>query len=775
MSLSFGSSLSTALAKNNTGAYWILRLYYNAAGSSDFTGVSDKYRTVDSEEYHGIVTSWGGLTQSADIFQFTVSQGGMTISLSNAENTISQGRFSDLFSTNNYENRKWELFQCAEGATFTEASDIIGQGIIDGNVDSTPTEIRFRLLDNYDGTFIDIPADTIDLDTYPNVPEGNVEQPFPASYGDFYQLSGIGTIPSGNARFDRHFNHKFPATIFDANENTGAGIEAVVDDAVLFLLDSDNVYTYKDKYFIACDSGGVSTTPSSVAVSGTTWRAYIPLTEDSTYSSDGGYDNSIDGDFSTAYNFANDLDDPVQYLSPTGWKLPIIPKLGEAIASVNIIVDFGTMTGTSPVSAGRRFAWLVKGTYFDIAGWNLGDITTDITTAYSAAELLNWQLEADIGLRIADEVGMNGDQVVPINQVGIEIVFSPTKRTVTRHKKRIKGRIEYVGDGSWQITRGRTKRWKTIDYDDLAIEELYVSAKGREYGAWIDTIDGNTRDSENGSANDPGYASGDLIENPVYIIEDILRRELGLDSGTTGADIDIESFDIAGNTTNGQIGTGLDDSVTDIKAVLSLNQLQNSLDVIIDICRQYGMFLWLSANGKVKIRCRLQDDGYNTNDKTIDWNDIHVRGTGKTPLGEVKNDIRIEYYKNWASGNLDKVITSDDDAGLKNTTSQGTTVTGINATESLTAEIPASLDEKTVSNIGYFLINIFSKRKTTLDIEIQGPKYHELEICDIVTFSNWPSDYKVNGVAVVENTDDFMVTQITKTPNKLRLKLVEVS
>lgn len=775
MALSFGSTLSTKLALKNSESYWILRLYYNAGGSSDFIGVSDSYRTVDSDKYYGIVTSWGTQTQSADIFNFSVSTSGTSVTLSNAENSLDLGRFSDLFSTKNFENRKWELFQCAEGATFTEASDIIGQGVISGDVESTPTTIKFRLLDNSESIHDNIPSDLLLVSDFPNLPPSNAGEPHPASYGDFYQIPGIGTIPSGTARFDRYFTRKFPATVTDISENTGLGIEAAVDDSVMFLLDDDNIYTYREGYFIACDSANATMAPGGVGVKGATWRAYVPLTEDSTYSSDGGYDNSIDSDFSTAYNFANDLDDPIQYLSPTGWKLPIVPKIGEKIAAINIICDFGTMTGTSPVSAGHRFAFLVKGIYFDIAGWNLGDVSIDISSAYSATELSNWQLDTDIGLRIADEVGMNGDQVVPINQIGIEIEFSPTVIKVEKHKKKIERKIRYVGGGAFEIKKARTVRWTTTTREDLEVDELYASGKGREYGAWIDTIDGNARNTENGSASDPGYDSGDLIENPVYIVEDILRRELGLDPGTTGADIDIESFDTAGATPGGEIGVSLDDAVTDIKAVASINQLQNSQDVIQEICRLYGMFFWTSANGKVKIRCRLQDDGYTSVDDTIDWEDITVKNTGKTPLRDVKNDIQIDYYKNWASGNLEKVITSDDDAGFKDTTSQGTTVNGIDETQKLVVEFPYSFDETTVSNYAYFLINCFGRRKTTLDIEIPCPKYHELEICDIATFSNWPSTYKVNGYTVTQNTDKYMIVSISKTPQKMRLKLVEVT
>jgi len=61
---------------------------------------------------------------------------------------------------------------------------------------------------------------------------------------------------------------------------------------------------------------------------------------------------------------------------------------------------------------------------------------------------------------------------------------------------------------------------------------------GRIFGSWID------EDSRNN-----GYDAGDLISNPAYIIESLLRDELGL----VTAQIDITSFDAAGNTSDGTL------------------------------------------------------------------------------------------------------------------------------------------------------------------------------------------------------------------------------
>ena len=68
-------------------------------------------------------------------------------------------------------------------------------------------------------------------------------------------------------------------------------------------------------------------------------------------------------------------------------------------------------------------------------------------------------------------------------------------------------------------------------------DNVYGEAKGRKFGAWIDA------DSRNN-----GYNQNDLIENPAYIIESILRDVLSL----TSTSIDYASFDTVGNSTDGK-------------------------------------------------------------------------------------------------------------------------------------------------------------------------------------------------------------------------------
>ena len=174
----------------------------------------------------------------------------------------------------------------------------------------------------------------------------------------------------------------------------------------------------------------------------------------------------------------------------------------------------------------------------------------------------------------------------------------------------------------------KVARTRTVTTPDVG-EYVYVSGKGREYGAWIDTIDSNNRTDENGDEPDPNYASLALIENPIYMIEDILRRELGLDGSTTGIDIDVETFDKAGNaqtdSSKGDIALLFNDAIADIKFAFSQYKFINSKDLISKICRQCMSFVWFSGSGKFKIKTLLLTSSTWGLEETIDFSEINIK------------------------------------------------------------------------------------------------------------------------------------------------------
>ena len=109
----------------------------------------------------------------------------------------------------------------------------------------------------------------------------------------------------------------------------------------------------------------------------------------------------------------------------------------------------------------------------------------------------------------------------------------------------------------------------------VKLDFIYYSGKGRKYGAYIDA------DSRN-----QGYNENDLIENPIFIIEDILRDELSMSS----SNIDFATFDTSGNTSNGHLGDIYEDAVGDVKFAFSQYKFINSkslIDRLAKFCLSY--------------------------------------------------------------------------------------------------------------------------------------------------------------------------------------------
>ena len=172
--LSFDAGLTNALKNSNSTAFWVLKLYYN--DESDFIGVSDRHRQDGTDIYYGLVASWGSYRQSLDFFNFTTSIGNMSLTLINADKSIQGKRFSDLLATNNFGNRKWELFlNTNETATLDTAARMIASGIISGDIKFDTNNVTFSLLDSSEKKHKQLPRTVIDATTYPNAPEKNIK------------------------------------------------------------------------------------------------------------------------------------------------------------------------------------------------------------------------------------------------------------------------------------------------------------------------------------------------------------------------------------------------------------------------------------------------------------------------------------------------------------------------------------------------------------------------------------------------------------------------
>lgn len=747
--LSFPSNLSNALIGRNNQAYWYIKLYYG--DESSFTGLSDRDRTIDSVKYRGLVKSWGTLVQSVDLFALragTLAMNGLT--LVNVHDTIEGGRFTDLFASQNYINRKWTLHMGAVGVAVADHVQI-GQGIITDQIEQGADHVTLQLLEGLKDLAVEVPTRRITDDNYTNIPEKNIEKPIPMAYGDFGLKTGIGTVPTSGAEFDRYFvKGYFPSPITNGWDSTNARVNTSPDRVTLNELREKNVFMHKDGKYLPCEDSNVNVAAASprVSFSSSSWRAYFPCQAWNTYNT-GDYENSIDNDFSTSVTFATN---GATHEMTTGWRVPKVPKLGE-FTSLKFIFDFGAFGGTQPVELNNKHPFQVTFGANDYeVTWNGGDQSITASSHYSQAKQDAWDFEDAFLLEIDDGGAQNDDQTVVLNQVGIEIEFSPSQ---TFLKESLVPGYDFTvyTDPINQATFRVAPYMDVTPIADVG-EYIYYSGKGREFGAWVDA------DSR---AN--GYDSGDLIENPVYQIEDILRTELSL----TSSDIDYSSFDTAGNTTNGTLANVFNDTIGDIKYAFCQYKFIDGWELCQELARSAGLIVFYSGDGKVKIVVRQRDEDYTSSDKSIDYSEISNIKPGLTPLGNVRNKTSIRYNMDYATDSLQTTTPVSEDA-----TSQGAGEKGYTVTREIIQDNRFILNSTTAENYSDALLDWLAYQKKTLNFNVTTPAHNDLEIGDTISFTNWDSNFKIYGNSI-GSTDIYMITQISKTPHGCTITAQEVS
>jgi len=758
--LTFDSSLTDALNTHSTEAFWVLKLYYN--DESSFYGVSDKDRIDGSDTYYGIVSSWGSLNQSLDFFNFTTSTGNMSVKLINTDNTIDGGRFSDLFSTYNFANRKWELFLNTDRAgTYDTSARMIGTGIIsEGSY--TPEFVTFTLMDKSGYFHRKIPKAVIqNTDSgadhyYTNAPDNNIGLPIPMNFGDFHDREGIGTIPTG-ANFNRHFTKgKFPAIVVDRWDETNATVEALVDSTNVTHneLDTSNVYMEVNGLFGACNSSNVtvSTANSKITANGSDWKFYMKAQSHNTYSGGSNYSNMIDDDFGTApYNLSQTGNGAVS----VGFRTGKVPNLG-TIDSAKLLIAFGSFTGGTPYIDFRiSGASGAGGSIISYLTWNGGDQSSSIGTRYSESEFFI----------TIDNTGGIGSRNVNIDEVGIELKVTPDHSftvnvgsieevTSDRYVSELYDKSESAG----QYLETTKRIIRTVSkIVPASVDYLYFSGKGREYGSWITD-----------SSRSVGYSSGDLIENPIFMIEDIMRSELGL----TSTEINTSVFDTMGNNSSGYIGDLFNIAVDSIDFAFSQPKFINSRDMINKLCKQVCSWVWYSGDGKFKIKTLQRTGDYTSAayyNKIIDFNDISLKSISRTTVNNVRNDITVKYAYDYVKDQPIKL------KNVSDSTSKGTTVSGYNLSDGLKLELDADgiIEDSVANNLANAYLNVFKDQKIILKFDCLRPTYNDLEIGDIVKFSNWDSTIKLYGTAM--GTDYYIISSISKKPNGCSVKAIKVS
>ena len=810
--LTFDSALINAIKNSNTTAFWVLKLYYN--DESAFIGVSDRHRQDGSDIYYGLVASWGTYRQSLDFFNFTTSIGNTSVTLINAEKSIQGKRFSDLLADNNFANRKWELFlNTNETSTLDTAARMIASGVISGEINYDNNNVTLTLFDNNSKYHKTVPINTVDSSTYTNAPANNVGKPIPMAYGDFYEKTDIETIPTTN--FDRFYNfykNAFPAIITDEWDVQGEESEAKADSQAVNTLDAENIYVFKNKYYPTLTDANISISNNpQIEYRGNTASVYIPISTSNLASESGTGSYSVsdeervgDGSFSAFAQWLANGEITNNSVSNMTFAFPRIDKLG-VYSAIKLLTKWGTVTDFSEEGASGNFQMTIdSSTITESSDITDTETATSISSLFTSAKRDAWDFEGSIVYTLNAGSGNNNNSA-QLYESGVVVDF--TLEEIESHDitelyelGQLKSmRIGRNGPEKINLAYDHNIYSRTISGSTPAkIDYVYYSGKGRQYGAYIDAD--NRGNSESG---DNGYATNALIENPVYIIESILRSELGvlysgsgtsttsnklvdsnaafatsvvgqtvynitdktsamvtardsattlsidanimasgesyIISGLTSDEIDYATFDTSGNTSNGYLGDIYEDAVGDIKFAFSQYKFINSKDIIERLGMLCFSYIFIGGDGKFKIKTLRRTDDYSSADQTIDFHDIDLGKVGKTSLGEVKNSILVRYNHDYGAKQNKSEATATD------STSQGTTVTGFNQTMKLEMDANEILDSTTASALASAYLEIMKDRHDTVDFSCVRPKYNHLEIGDIINFSNWPKELKIYG------------------------------
>ena len=765
--LSFGTALTGALKSRNVSPFWYIKLYYG--DESSFTGLSDKDRTIGGVKYRGLVQGWGQLTQAWSPSDFSVATNTSSITIDNTPDKISGGRFSDLFATQNYLGRKWELFfDCVEANDPIQ----IGGGAVAEQINQDNGDITFRLADASVSEGAQVPISLVEKDTYTDAPEGNKGKPFPMVYGDFSARTSTG-------EWERHYTWGKAPAIITNTQNSSGQIECAPDtldtsrSVLLNAFNDKNLFMYKDGYYLSCDDGNVTVvaTPTTeadnvVKFNGSEWYAYIPLVLTGAAALDANSANIVDGDpDGTGSVFTC----PANDTATVTLQVPQVGKLGEGYANANIdfIINLSAFSGTPTPAGADDFYVNISGDTVDL-GWGVtGAKAVSFTSAYGSAALTAGNISGTLTINIDNSI--NGSPVTAtIKEVALQIQIEPSQ--VYEYPSMVQKLIKTYGYRQRRVSifnipiEKKRYVYRTEEVDGTAqgpagLEYAFVGVKGREFGAWVDA-----------DSRDNGYDSGDLIENPIYIVEDILRSEIGL----TSSEIDYASFDTAGNTTDGKIGNVFDDAVSDIKFALSQVNSADGFSLCRRIAAACGGILFWSGSGKIKIAIRQKDEDYTAGDFTIEYDDITGPAPGRTKIQEVLNRIVVSFdYSHGQDAYLQTTYQSDD-AAANDTTSQGDGATGINDIREMSYECPYILEDTTAKALNAALLDWYSKQRLTLDFQTVTPRYNDAEIGDTFDITNWPSDWKLYG-NTIGSTDIFKITKISKTPGGASISAIKVS
>lgn len=306
------------------------------------------------------------------------------------------------------------------------------------------------------------------------------------------------------------------------------------------------------------------------------------------------------------------------------------------------------------------------------------------------------------------------------------------------------------------IVKWRWRWYHAISSKIELIDNVCGAIKGTIFGSWIDA-----------DGRDNGYDQNDLIENGAYIVEDILRAELGL----TSNEINYQSFDDIGNTTDGERKNW--------KFAMRVAKENDSLDIVREFCQNCWLIYFTDYENKEKVTDLPKQSDIGSTSRTLDIIKLTNPKAGKSSIKigkiSVKNiytDFFLKYRQNRMTDNYEKMEYCNPDESSIGSIPKSQCIeanTNFKIRRTYTFEANWIDDETTARNLLTLIVEWFHWWHYPVGFTTSLNAV-DLELADRVKIDH---PFLPSGI---RNNKIFMVTSIRLNCNKdeIQLKLIQI-
>jgi hypothetical protein len=709
-----------------TASFNALRIRPNVPGKlvlklvldSDTYWLSNNDFSIGATFIYGLIKDWGNIEHAINLLKKTYNYNTVNLKIDNtpyAHTGSAWKMFTDELGSKDYVNRDAYVYLYLDGLTSTDDLLQIFHGHIKSIQGATPESFTLPLADASSSIHIKVPKTLIDSTTYPDAPLESIGKPLPLLYGEFDVDKEI-------------VGHWAEAAWISPTKLVLA--DSVVESISTVWLWDDRLRKYieidSSEYTATVDDSGLATITLNDVDQPLCWAYLYPnqceliLGDTDIFDGSPDYHKAYDQDEMTGLVYKSDPGttesaslyfyfeplDALAAINPTtdGTFLEVKARAENTGDISSAVMHF--MADNSAIGADID----LSGETYDPESTPQGDYTQENISVDWAADGIAWEHfgkdgddRAYIYVHVAtDANGASTRTVLSLYEIRLKIRYRPTLHPGVR---------------------------------------IFAECKGREYGAWI-----------NGSRTND-YNSGDPIDNPAFIIEDILRRDLGL----ADADIDEGAFD--------SVSDELSSATVDMELAFSLIEQVDSLKLIEEICRQSTVNYSIGGDSKHTVQVlNIGSVSYSADD-TLLAEHIKRIELSDTKESEIINKIKYSF-------GYDKMLRewrkSDES---ENSTSQTT----YNVTKELDIKASMILDNHTIKVLVGTHIDTtvptvtgyWKDKKPLLLVELLCWENIDWEALDIIQVDSGVGAF-IKNFGSAWNDDKFLVIKKIISANSLR-------